>query len=313
MSDDLNGLVWAEKYRPAKLADAILPESTKKMIREAIDNGQLPHLLLVGSAGTGKSTLARIVANETEADLMFINASLEGNIDTIRTRVVQFSSSISLSGGNKIVVLDEFDGSTTATQQSLRGVIEEFKNTRFIFTCNFPNKIIDAIHSRCTKIEFKSDKVEAGKLQTQFFKRVIGILNEEKIAFDKASVAELVKKFYPDFRRTLNELQRYSTSGSIDSGILVNQTETKFDELVTFIKDKNFGEMRKWVGTNTDIPPVEIFRTFYDRAADLMEPSCIPSVIVTLGDYTYKTSMVADTQILMAACFVELMIGAKWK
>lgn len=308
----LNNIVWAEKYRPRTVEEAILPEATKKMVQESIANGNVPHMLLCGTAGTGKTTLARAITNEMDADLLFVNASLEG-IDAIRNKVIQFSSSVSFNGGLKVVLFDEFDGASAASQQSLRGIIEEFPNTRFFFTCNFKNKVIDAIHSRCVVVEFKTSKAEDPKLQSKFFKRLCDILALEKVTFEKAVVAELVKKHYPDFRRTLNELQRYSASGSIDAGILLNQGEEEIKALIGYLQEKNFGAMRKWVGQNPDIDPQTLFHNLYDKSTDLLKPDCVPQIILTLADYSYKCSMVADPEILVAACLIEFMVNAAWK
>lgn len=312
-NETLNNLVWAEKYRPSTLEQAILPESTKKMIRSAIDSNNLPHLLLCGTAGTGKTTLVRLIANETDSDLLFINASLNGNIDTIRTQVIQFSSTVSMTGGNKIVVLDECDGMTQSAQQSLRGVIEEFKNTRFFFTCNFPNKVIDAIHSRCTVIDFKTTKEEAPKLQGKFFKRVCEILTNEQVEFEKPVVAELIKKNYPDFRKILNELQRYGSSGKIDSGILLNQTEETFAVLIKALKEKNFTDMRKWVGNNPDFEVHTVNRMLFDMSFDNLEPKCIPELILKLDDYNIESMTTPDKQITLTASLIETMMIAVWK
>jgi len=311
-SEFLNNLVWAEKYRPDTLEDAILPESTKNLVADSIKNGSIPHFLFTGTAGTGKTTLARIITKLLDADLLFINASLDNGIDSIRMRVTQFSSSVSLSGGVKFVLLDEADGLTAAGQQGIRGVIEEFTNTRFIFTCNFKNKIIEAIHSRCVVVDFKVSKEESPKLQSKFFKRMCQILDTENIEYEKPVVAELVKKFYPDFRRTINELQRYSASGKIDSGILINTTELAYKELIGHLKNKNFTEMRKWVGANADIDSTTLFRSLYDMSSNLLTPKCLPSVIITLADYLYKSTMVADQQIIIAAALTELMLQGEW-
>lgn len=312
MNDKLNNLVWAEKYRPRTLDEAILPEDTKTMVRDALKNGNIPHFLFCGSAGTGKTTLAKIIVNTLDADMLFINASIDG-IDAIRMKVIQYASTVSFNGGLKFVLFDEFDGMSAPGQQSLRGVIEEFPNTRFLFTCNFKNKIIDAIHSRCVVVEFKVSREESPKLQSNFFKRIVQILDTEKIEYSKPVVAELVKKYYPDFRRTLNELQRYSASGTIDSGILLNQTETSFNELIGHLKSKDFTNMRKWVGLNVDMDTQTIFRTFYDQAVNLWDSSYVPVAIISLGEYSYRTNMVADPQILVAAFLTEVMAGAKWK
>ena len=307
----LNDLIWAERFRPQTLADAILPESTKKTIRDAIDNGSMQNFLFTGTAGTGKTTLARVIANELNADLLFINASLEG-IETVRMKVVQFSSSVSFSGGHKIVLLDEADGLSAAAQQGLRGVIEEFKNTRYIFTCNFKNKVIDAIHSRCLTIDFGASKEEAPKLQGKFFKRVLNILDGENVTYEKPVVAELVKKFYPDFRKTLNELQRYAAGGKIDAGILLNSSEAQFKELIEHLKTKNFSGMRKWVSANQDIEAHEIFRMFYDSMATLLVPETMPQVVMILADRSYHASQVADPQIIIAAALTEIMFHGRF-
>lgn len=306
-----NDLIWAERYRPQTLEDAILPISTKKIIREAIDNGSMQNFLFTGTAGTGKTTLARIIANELNADLLFINASLEG-IDSVRMKVVQFSSSVSFSGSHKIVLLDEADGLSAAAQQGLRGVIEEFKSTRYIFTCNFKNKVIDAIHSRCLTIDFGATKEEAPKLQSRFFKRICNILDGEHIEYEKPVIAELVKKFYPDFRKTLNELQRHAASGKIDSGILLNTSEIQFKELIEYLKTKNFSAMRKWVSTNQDIELHELFRMLYDSLSGILVPETIPQVIMILADRSFHASQVADPQIIIAAALTEIMFHARW-
>lgn len=310
---DINNLVWAEKYRPKTIDEAILPESTKKQIRDAIASNNIPNLLFSGTAGTGKTSLAKIIASQLGADLMFINASLDTGIDAIRMKVIQFSSSVSFSGGPKIVMFDEADGLTKAAQDSLRGVIESFPSTRFIFTCNFKNKIIEAIHSRCVTIDFKTSKEESSKLQAKFFKRTIEILNSENVEFDKAAVAELIKKNYPDFRKTMNELQRYGSSGKIDTGILLNSTETLFKDLLTILQEKNFSEMRKWVGANPDISPEIVFRTIYDMSSELLVQECIPNLVIVLADYLYKSSMVQDQQIIVAAALTEVMSISVWK
>lgn len=310
-NEKINNLVWAEKYRPRTLEDAVLPESTKKMVKDALDNGNVPHFLFCGSAGTGKTTLARIIAGTLDADLLFINASLEG-IDSIRVKVIQYASTVSFNGGLKFVLFDEFDGMSAQGQQSLRGIIEEFPNTRFLFTCNFKNKVIDAIHSRCVVVEFKPSKEEAPKLQSKFFRRIVSILKQESVESDNGVVAELVKKYYPDFRRTMNELQRYSSSGAIDAGILLNQSESTFKELVKHLKDKNFGEMRKWLGTNSDIDAQIVFTTLYDNLSTLLKPNCIPSIILILADRQEAASMVADPQIQLCACMTQIMVEAEW-
>lgn len=311
-NEKLNNLVWAEKYRPRTLDDAILPASTKNMVRDAIANGNIPHFLFCGGAGTGKTTLARIIASTVDSDLLFINASLEG-VDAIRMKVISFASTVSFSGGLKFVLFDEFDGASPQAQQSLRGIIEEFPNARFLFTCNFKHKVIDAIHSRCVVIDFKSSKEESVKLQAQFFKRVVTILDDENVKYTKPVIAELVKKFYPDFRRTLNELQRYSSGGEIDSGILVNQATTTFSILIKALKEKKFLEVRQWIAVNTDLDPSVVFRMFYEQMDELFAPDYRTTLIVITAEYSYKASQVADTEIILAGYLTEVMVGASWK
>lgn len=313
-NEKLNRMVWAEKYRPQNLDDAILPESTKRTVKDALTNGNIPHFLFTGSAGTGKTTLAKIIAKELDADLMFVNASIHG-IDVIRQQVVQFASTVSFTGGIKIVLFDEFDGMSPQGQQGLRGVIEEFPNARFIFTCNFKNKVIDAIHSRCFVIDFASTKEETPKLQNAFFKRMVSILKTENVEADKAVVAEVVKKFYPDFRGTLNALQSYAAGGSIDSGILVNQQDVVMGQLITSLKDGNFVDARKWIATNPDLDVDYVLQYIYNKAFTLFKVDFIPELILILSKYQYQSQYVADVQIQLAACMVEIIISGngKWK
>lgn len=305
--------VWAEKYRPSAVSECILPSDTKKQVLDMIANGNIPHLLLSGTAGTGKTTLARAIVNEVDGELLFINASLENGIDTIRTKVMQFSSTVSLEGKPKFLLFDEFDGLSRNAMESLRGIIEEFKNVRFFFTCNFRNRIIDAIISRTVEINFTVPSAEKSKLQAQFFKRVIEILKKEKIEFDQKAVAELIQKNYPDNRKILNELQRYSAGGAIDAGVLVDQSKTHMKDLLKILKEKNFTEMRKWVAKNTDIEPQTLFREIYDSANELLQPSCLPQVIILLADYGFKSTHSVDQEILIAASLTELMATATWK
>lgn len=305
--------VWAEKYRPNTVAECILPSETKKQVMDMIANGNIPHLLLSGSAGTGKTTLARAIVNEVDGELLFINASLENGIDTIRTKVMQFSSTVSLEGKPKFLLFDEFDGLSRNAMESLRGIIEEFKNVRFFFTCNFRNRIIDAIISRTVEINFVVPAGEKSKLQTQFFKRIVEILKKENVEFDQKAVAELVQKNYPDNRKILNELQRYAAGGSIDAGVLVDQSKSHMKDLLKILKEKNFTEMRKWVAKNTDIEPQTLFREIYDSANEQLQPNCIPGVIILLADYGFKSTHSVDQEILIAASLTELMATATWK
>lgn len=306
-------IVWAERYRPKTLDDCILPAATKQQLKDMVNSGNITHLLMTGSAGTGKTTAARAIIADMGGEFLFINSSLENGIDTIRTKVMQYSSSVSLEGKPKFVLFDEFDGVSRNSQQALRGIIEEFKNIRFFFTGNYKNQIIDAIVSRTISIDFSIPSSERTKLQAQFFKRVVEILKTEKVEFEPKTVAELISKHFPDNRRILNELQRYSAGGKIDSGILIDQAKNNMAELITALKEKNFPEMRKWVSKNGDIEPQTIFRELYDMASEQMKPACIPQLVMTLADYGYKSTHSVDQEILMAAALTEVMAGVQWK
>jgi DNA polymerase III delta prime subunit len=311
--NSLENAVWCERYRPSKVEDCILPVSIKTQVQDMIRTDSLTHLLMSGTAGTGKTTLARAIVNEMDGEMMFINASLENGIDMIRTKVMQYSSTVSLEGKPKFLLFDEFDGLSRNAQEALRGIIEEFKNVRFFFTCNYKNRIIDAIISRTTSIDFNIPSAEKSKLQTQMFKRVVSILNAEGVEFEPKSVAELIQKHYPDNRRILNELQRYSAGGKIDTGVLIDQTKSHLKDLVVILKEKNFTEMRKWVGKNTDVEAQALFRELYDIAAEQMKPDCIPQLVITLADYSFKAVHSVDQEILIAAALTEVMASVQWK
>lgn len=311
---ELNDLVWAECYRPKTVDECILPEATKRMIKEAISSGSVPHFLMHGSAGTGKTSVCKAIANELEADLLYINASLERQIDVIRNRVVSFSSSVSLSGGLKIVLLDEFDGMENLQQNAMKGVIEEFPNARFFFTSNHVHKVIDPIKSRCVVLDFKVSKEEQPKLASRFFKRVSNILTERGVTFDPKVVAALVTSYFPDFRRTMNELQRHSVSGSIDSSILIAKGNKElYVELFDAMREKNFTNVRKWVGQNSDIEPHILFRDIYDNSNDLFAQDSIPQLVLLLADYSFKATHSVDSEILTVAALVEIMVSVSWK
>ena len=302
--------VWAEKYRPENIDDCILPEATKAQAKGYVESGRIPTMIFTGTAGTGKTTLARAIANELGADVLFINASMDGNIDNIRTKVAQFASSVSFSNSKKITILDEADGITQQGQQALRGFIEEFSgNHSIIFTCNFLNKLIDPLKSRSGVIDFKITNKEKPKLATAFYKRIISILDKEKVEYDKKAVAELVQKTFPDFRRCLNELQRYAAGGKVDLGILLDVGEESIKELVDILKDRNYGNMRKWVANHSDMESVAFFRSFYDRASELLEPKSIPDLVLLLGEYSYKSAIVVDQEINTAAFLTTLMLN----
>lgn len=304
-----------EKYRPQTIDECILPESMKKTFKEFINSGELPNFLFSGSAGIGKTTVAKALCNEVGAEYLFINGSEESGIDILRSKIKNFASSISLTNAKKVVILDEADYlNANSTQPALRGAIEEFSNNcRFIFTCNFKNRIIEPLHSRCAVIEFKIENSEKPKMMSQFFKRVVNILKVENIEFDQKVVIELIAKYFPDYRRILNELQRYSVSGKIDSGLLVNLGEESYIQLVKDLKGKNFTEVRKWVGKNSDTESTELFRKLYDKAVDYLEPGSIPQLVLILAEYQYRAAFVADHEINTMAALTEIMGQLKFK
>ena len=307
--------LWVEKYRPQKIDDCVLPESLKETFKQYVGQGELPHFLLSGSAGMGKTTVAKALCNEIGAEYIMINGSEESGIDTLRTKIKGFASTVSLTDSPKIVIIDEADYlQANSTQPALRSFMEEFSaNCRFIFTCNFKNKILDAIHSRCAVIDFKIDAKDKQVLLASFFKRAIQILKQEGVDFDQKVVAELITKFFPDYRRVLNELQRYSVSGKIDSGILVNMSEESFKSLIKLMKEKDFTEVRKWVGKNSDADTVALFREFYDTASVNMVPESIPSLVLVLADYQFKAAFVADHELNIMAALTEIMANCKFK
>jgi DNA polymerase III delta prime subunit len=307
--------LWVEKYRPQKIDDCVLPEALKKTFKEYINKGELPNFLLCGTAGTGKTTVAKALCNEIGAEYMFINGSEESGIDVLRTKIKSFASSVSLTDAKKVVILDEADYlNPNSTQPALRAFIEEFSNNcRFILTCNFKNRIIEPLHSRCAVIEFKIDNAEKKNMLEGFFKRTRQILTQENIEFDPQVVAEMLTKYFPDFRRILNELQRYSVSGKIDTGILVNVSEESYKSLIKFMKEKDFTEVRKWVGKNSDTDSVSLFRQLYDSASTIMEPASIPQLILILAEYQYKAAFVADHELNNMAAMTEIMANCKFK
>lgn len=310
-----NQYLWVERYRPSTVDECILPESMKKTFREFINSGELPNFLFCGGAGVGKTTVAKALCNEIGAEYLFINGSEESGIDVLRSKIKSFASSVSLTDAKKVVILDEADYlNPNSTQPALRGFIEEFSNNcRFIFTCNFKNRIIEPLHSRCAVVEFKIDNSEKQKIAAGFYRRVIGILSQEGVQSDSKVVAELITKYFPDYRRILNELQRYSVSGTIDSGILVNLGDESYVELIKNLKAKNFTEIRKWVGKNSDIESTELFRKLYDKAVDIMEQGSIPQLVLILAEYQYKAAFVADREINTMAALTEIMAQLKFK
>jgi len=307
--------LWVEKYRPQKIDDCVLPESLKQTFREYITQGELPNFLFCGTAGVGKTTVAKALCNEIGAEYLMINGSEESGIDTLRTKIKGFASTISLTDAKKVVILDEADYlQANSTQPALRAFIEEFANNcRFILTCNFKNRIIEPIHSRCSVIEFKIDNKEKQEIAATFFKRATAILKQEGVEFDQKVVVELVMKHFPDYRRILNELQRYSVSGKIDSGILVNMSQESFKDLIKLMKDKNFTEVRKWVAKNSDADTVALFRELYDSASNTIEANSIPQLVLVLADYQYKAAFVADHELNIMAALTEIMAQCKFK
>ena len=307
--------LWVEKYRPNTIDECILPEGLKKTFKEFISSGQLPNFLFAGSAGTGKTTVAKALCNEIGAEYLFINGSEESGIDILRSKIKNFASSVSLTDAKKVVILDEADYlNANSTQPALRGFIEEFSNNcRFIFTCNFKSRIIEPLHSRCAVVEFKIENKDKAKLASEFFKRMKYMLQTEGIEADLKVVAELISKYFPDYRRVINELQRYSVGRVIDTGILVNVSEESYKELYKNLSAKNFNEVRKWVGKNSDVSSSEMFRNLYDNAKDIVEQTSIPQLVLILADYQYKAAFVADQEINTMAALTEIMAQVKFK
>lgn len=307
--------LWTERYRPRSVAECILPQQLKAELQAMVAQGELPNMLLSGPPGCGKTTVAMAMCEEVGADVLFINASLENGIDTLRTKILQFSSTVSLTSAKKVVILDEADYTNAQSfQPALRGFIEEFaSNCRFILTCNFKNRIIEPLHSRFAVIEFKIPSQEKPKLAASFFKRVLSILTKENIQYDQKVIVELVQRHFPDFRRVINELQRYSVSGTIDTGILVNVSQESYKQLLKLMASKNFSEVRKWVALNSDGDTTRVFRELYDNAGSFLDPSSIPQLIILLADYQYKAAFVADHEINLMACLTEVMAGCKFQ
>lgn len=317
MKNSDNHFLWVEKYRPDKISDCVLPDHLKATFNDFIASGQLPNFMFSGSAGTGKTTVAKALCNEIGADYIVLNGSDEGRkIDDFRDAIKGFASTVSLTDAKKVIIIDEADYlNPTSAQPFLRNYMEEFSaNCRFIFTCNFKQRIIEPLHSRCTCIDFKLDAKTKPVIAASFFTRVSYILNKENVEFDKKVVSELIIKHFPDYRRILNELQRHSVSGKIDIDILASSfNEDKFGVLINHLKGKNFGEVRKWVGTNTDTEFVELARKLYDNSVSILEPHSIPELILILADYDYKGAFRADKEINIMACMTEIMSSCKFK
>ncbi len=311
----MSEFLWVEKYRPRTIDQCVLPKSLTKTFTDIAKSGELPNMMFSGTAGVGKTTVAKALCNMLELDYIVVNGSEEGNIDTLRGKIKQFASSVSLQGGYKVVILDEADYlNPQSTQPALRGFIEEFSNNcRFILTCNFKNRIIEPLHSRCSVYDFAIPNSEKPSIAGGIFKRVTGVLEQENITYDQKVVAEVVQKYFPDFRRILNECQRYSVSGTIDSGVLVNLVDDSVKGLISHLRNKDFKQMRKWVADNMDTEPHAIFRKIYDSMSDNLKPQSIPQIVLILADYQYKNAFVADHELNVVACMTEVMASAEWQ
>ena len=307
--------LWVEKYRPTTVDDCILPSELKTTFSEFVKDKHIPNLILSGGPGIGKTTIAKAMLDEIGSTSMMINGSEESGIDVLRTKIKNFASTVSLEGGRKYIILDEADYlNPQSTQPALRGFMEEFhKNCGFILTCNYKNRLIEPLHSRCSVIDFVIPKAQKPDLARTFFDRIKKILQKENIKYDSKVVAELLNKYFPDWRRVLNELQRYSISGQIDSGILVNLSEVSINELMQALKNKEFTTVRKWIVHNLDNDPIRIYRLIYDSLYDCLDHSTIPHAVLVLAEYSYKSAFVADQEINMLACMTELMGQVKFK
>ena len=306
--------LWVEKYRPQTIEDCILPEKTNATFKEFLKKGEVPNLLLCGTAGTGKTTVARALCEELGCDYIIINGSDEGRqIDTLRTKIRSFASAISFESKTKVVIIDEADYlNRESVQPALRAFIETFsENCRFIFTCNYKQKIIDPLHSRTTVIEFKTDKKDQPVLASKFMKRMKFVLDAEGVTYKDKVLAELLMKYIPDYRRVLNEMQRYSSSGTIDEGILSNISDINTKDLIASLKDKDWKKMRQWVANNVDTDPQGIFRYIYDSL--LPEIKTVPQMVLLIADYQYKAAFVADQEINLTACLTEIMASIQFK
>jgi len=311
----MENFLWVEEYRPKDVGSCILPKNLKDTFTEFVESDHIPNLILSGGPGVGKTTIAKAMLDQIGATYMMINGSEESGIDVLRTKIKNFASTVSLEGGRKYLILDEADYlNPQSTQPALRGFMEEFhKNCGFILTCNYKNRLIEPLHSRCSVVEFSIPKSEKQNLSSEFMKRLISILDTEEIKYDKRVVAEVIKTHFPDWRRTLNELQRYSVSGTIDAGILVNLSDVNIKQLMTCMKNKEFTNVRKWVVDNLDNDPVHLLRSIYDNLYEYVDGSTIPHCVVVLGEYQYKSAFVADQEINIMACLTEIMGRAKFK
>ena len=309
----LEHLLFTEKYRPKTIAECILPDRLKTPFQEYVNQNNIPNLLLSGGAGVGKTTVAKAMCEEIGCDYMIINGSDENGVDVVRYKITNYASSMSLSGGRKVIIIDEADYLSPNAQAAFRNAIEEFaSNCSFIFTCNYKNKLIDPLHSRCAVVEFNLKSTEKTQMAGQFFKRIQSILQSEEIDYDDKVIVELIKKHFPDFRRIINEIQRYSQFGKIDSGILSHIVEVSIGDIIKYIKDKDFGAIRKWVASN-DIDATTFFRKLYDNLYDVLKPQSIPQSVIILADYQYKAAFVSDQEIKTVACLTEIMVTCEFQ
>ncbi len=308
-----NDFLWVEKYRPATIADTILSAPLKKVFQKIVETGDVPNMMFAGGAGTGKTTVAKAMCNELGLDYIIINGSDDRNIDTLRGKIKQFASSVSLSGGYKVVILDEADYlNANSTQPALRGFIEEFSdNCRFILTCNFKNKIIEPLHSRCSVYEFNNSKKILAGLCQQFMPRLQNVLDTEGVTYTDNVIAELIMKYAPDWRRVLNEAQRHSIGGALESNVLI-ETSNNYNDLFTHLKGKDFKKMRSWVVNNMDVEPAQVFRGVYDSMEGRVAPNSIPQLVLILADYQYKNAFVADHEVNLVACLTECMANVEY-
>ena len=307
--------LWVEKYRPANVSETILTNELQDTFQKIVDGGEIPNMLFSGSAGTGKTTVAKAICNELGLDYIVINGSEEGNIDTLRGKIKQFASSVSLSGGYKVVILDEADYlNPQSTQPALRGFIEEFSNNcRFILTCNFKNRIIEPLHSRCSNYEFNFSKKVTASLCGDFMGRARAILDGEGVTYNMDTLAQVIMRHAPDWRRILNELQRHSISGQLETTVIINDANENYSILFKALKDKDFKKMRSWVVNNMDVEPASIFRAIYDVMYDHVQPQSIPQLVLILADYQYKNAFVADHELNLVACMTEIMAQVEIK
>jgi DNA polymerase III delta prime subunit len=310
---DVSNLIWVEKYRPKTLSDCILPIDLTTIFNGMVKEGKMPNMLFYGKAGTGKTTVARALAQDLGMDSMLINCSEDNGIDTLRVKIRQYASTVSLSGNGKLIILDEFDYATTAVQTGLRGAIEEFANNcRFVLTCNYKTRVIDPLHSRCTGVDFTVPSQEKAQIATAIMKRIEYILEKESISYEKSVLANLIKKHFPDIRRIINELQKYSSSGKIDIGILSQGSSESYKELIGYMKNKDFASCRKWIVQNIDLNTADFFKKLYNEMYTSLKPNSVPQAILIIAEYQYKSSFAADQEINTMAMVVQLMMDCEF-